>query len=455
MSHAIIMGGSIAGLCAAAALARNFDRVTVLERDPEPGPTPRRGTPQANHVHALLARGQAIMDELFPGAFEALARDGAVRDDVGTSMRWFQYGGWKVNASIGVDVWYQSRPQLEHRIRQSLARNPRVELRFGVAIEQPIHEGGRVTGVRLRDGALLEADLVVDATGRGSRSATWLEQWGYGAVAEQKVRVGLAYVSGVFEPKRSSDSSSSRPVLVYQHAPMNNKRSGLSFPIEAGRKMVTLMGYHGDHAPTEIGAFREWAKTLLRPDLADELAEFELVGALHKFTYPELRRRCYGKLRRLPDRYLILGDAMCSVDPTFGQGMTVVAVQAEQLTKLRPRRATKRMQRRLYRLTDVPFAMTANEAHRWSETTGWKPSMSKLQRSYMSRVFEAANRDREVYRVLMQVMHFLLPPTALFRPGVVRRVLAKPPKQPTLPRTASPFGGELSSSAMSVSQTGY
>lgn len=448
MSHAIVMGGSIAGLCAAAALARNFDRVTVIERDPDPGLEPHRGVPQGQHIHVLLSRGQAIMDQLFPGAFEALARDGAVRSDIGTGVRWFHFGAWKLNTPVGVDAWFQSRPLLEYHLRNSLAQNPRIELRYGVSVDEPIHTAGRVRGLRLRDGTVLEADLTVDATGRGSRSSTWLEQWGYGAVPEQRTRVGLAYVSGIFEP---TGPVSNQSFAIYQHAPAGNRRSGLCAPVENGRKIVTLMGYHGVHAPTEIGGFREWAKTLLQPDIAEELANLKLVGKLHKFTYPEQLRRCYGQMRRLPDRYLVIGDAMCSFDPTFGQGMLVAALQAEQLSGARPGRSTKRLQRQLYRLTNLPFSMTANEAHRWPETTGWKPPASRLQQAYLSRVFDAANYDLEVFRTLTLMMHGLLPPTALFVPSMLRRVFRKPP-QPAIAKPKSPFVGELSSA---LTQTGY
>src|SRR5690606_37520994 len=188
---------------------------------------------------------------------------------------------------------------------------------------------------------------------------------------------------GVFEPV-----SGTKPEcwVIAQHAPTGHTRSGLFCPIENGRHIVTLVGYHDDHAPTEIEAFRAWAKTLLRPELGDELAGLELVGKLHKFNYPEQLRRCYGKMR-LPDRYLIIGDAMCSFDPTFAQGMLITAMQAEEIGhRARPGKSTRRLQRQLYRLTDLPFSMTANEAHRWSATRGWKPPMSGLQQAIMGRV---------------------------------------------------------------------
>ncbi|PRP90691.1 putative epoxidase LasC [Enhygromyxa salina] len=460
MSHAIVMGGSIAGLCAAAALAKNFDRVTVLERDPEPGfePGKRRGVPQGGHAHVLLRRGQEIMDGLFPGAFDALARGGSFRKDLGTAFRWFQFGEWKMRSELGVDAWYQSRPFLEHHLRQSLMRNPKVELRFEAGIEQPLHARGKVYGVRMRDGSELAGDLVVDATGRGSRSTTWLRDWGYGAVPEQRVKIGMGYVSGVFEP--AADSEPVRGAVgVYQHAPVS-KRLGLAFPLEGGRVMVTLCGYHGDHAPSDIEGFRAWAGTLLRPDISDVLAGATLIGKLRKSTFPEQIRRCYDRMLRLPNRYLVLGDAMCCFDPTFGQGMVVSAIQASELAAFkgfrgRPNTSTRRLQRRLSRTTVLPFTMTANEAHRWPETTGWTPALGGVQRAYIGKVYDGASHDPVIYRALVETMHFLAPPTALFRPRLAWRVLtaqapeAKPEVRPEVRSPAKPaaaaFVGELSS----------
>jgi 2-polyprenyl-6-methoxyphenol hydroxylase-like FAD-dependent oxidoreductase len=451
MSHAIVMGGSIAGLCAAAALAKNYDRVTVLERDPEPGAQAHRGAPQGSHTHALLRRGQQIIEALLPGTFDALRAAGAQQVDMGSGFRWFQFGGWKASCETGVDMWLQSRPLLEHHVRESARRLPNVELRFEAPIDEPVHEGGRVRAVRMRDGELLEADLVVDATGRGSHSPGWLEQWGYGRVKEQQVEVGLSYVSGIFElpPGRQPDAA-----LAIYHLPPGNRRCGYVFPVEGNRVIITLIGYHGDHPPMDLQGFRDWARGLLRPEVAKVLRHATLVGELRRFNYPTQIRRCYGAMLRLPNNYLVMGDAMCSFDPTFGQGMSVAAMQAEALTQLRPGMSTRRWQRKLARMTILPFSMTANEAHRWAETTGWQPPLARLQRWYIARVFEASCTDELVYRRLLQVMHFLAPATDLFAPRVMARLLAVQREAAVPLQLPAAHSAELSLSS-GLHQTGF
>ena len=420
MSHAVVMGGSIAGLSAAAALSKNFDRVTVLERDPEPGCRPHRGVPQGNHAHGLLRRGQEIIEKLLPGTFERLRDAGAQPVDLGSGTRWFQFGAWKPRCEVGVDMWLQTRPLLEQHVREGVRRLGNVELRFEAAIDEPVHERGRVRAVRMRDGELIEADLVVDATGRGSQSPKWLAQWGYGHVKEQRVELGLSYVSGLFELPPGSKPVG---VAIYHLAP-TNRRCGMLMPVEGNRVMIMLMGYHGDHPPTDLAGLRKWARGLMRPEVAEYLDQATLVGELRRFMFPTQMRRCYGLVPRLPGNYLVMGDAMCSFDPTFGQGMTVAAIQAEMLTQLRPGMSTARWQRKLSRSTLLPFSMTANEAHRWTETTGWQPPLARFQRWYIAHAFRASAVDEVVYRRLMEIMHFMAPPAAMFAPRLVARLWA-------------------------------
>lgn len=429
MQHAIVMGGSIAGLAAAAALSKRFARVTVLERDDDPcGAKAHRGAPQVNHPHVLLTRGRRALEGLMPGLFESMAAEGAKSIDFSRDAKWFQTGNWKVSVRSGMMVWLQSRPLLDEHVRRRVRALGNVELRFGVGVDQPIHvpssnprRPGRVCGVRLRDGTELSADLVVDATGRGSRSTSWLASWGCGEVPEKQLEIGLAYVTGEFELAPGVQPPGSF-VAVGQAAP-TNKRGGYLLEIEKGRWLVTLMGYHGDHAPTEIEGFRAWADTLEQPTLRDALVGARLVGPLRRFGFPRQVRRSFEALSTLPNGYLVIGDAACSFDPTFGQGMSVAAMQAELLGHLVGKRSTQRIQRRLARVADVPWTMTCCEAHRWAETTGPDPFGAAFQRRYMARLFQLSGKYKDVYKAILPVMQLEVSPVNLFGPLLLRRAL--------------------------------
>ncbi len=421
MNHAIVMGGSIAGLCAAAALARTFDRVTVLERDEDPGgPIARRGAPQSSQPHLLLSRGRKVLNILMPGLAAGLASEGVQQHDMGSEIKWYQHGIWKISFRSDMPIWFQTRPLLEEHMRRSLRTRSNVELRFGVGVDQPIHVDGAVRGVRLRDGTELTADLVVDATGRGTRSPAWLAAWGYGEVDEEKVDIGLAYVTGEFEI--AADQTAPPGLVVFQ-LPPTIKRGGFALQVEDGRWQVAMIGYHGDHPPTEHAEFVAWAKTLAQPTIAEALAGAKPTTPLRRFSFPHQLRRRYETMAKLPEGYVILGDAMCSFDPTFGQGMSIAAMQAELLGKLAGRRSTQKIQARLARFAAIPWSMTSSEAHRWAETRGPDPFGASLLRRYAARLFQLAGKYRDVYRVLLNVMQFESSPMALLHPQMLRRVI--------------------------------
>jgi flavin-dependent dehydrogenase len=421
MKHAIIMGGSIAGLSAAAALARTYDRVTVLERDEDPGgPLARRGVPQSNQPHLLFSRGRKVLESLMPGIAEGLASDGVTQHDMGSELRWYQHGSWKISFRADIPIWFQTRPLLEEHMRRRVRERANVELRFGVAVDQPIHVDGAVRGVRLRDGTELTADLVIDATGRGTRSPTWLAEWGYGDVIEEQVDIGLAYVSAEFEPAAGQVPS---PGIAVLQLPPTIKRGGYALMVEDGRWLVTMIGYHHDHPPTTHDEFIAWSSTLAQPAIHDVLVGAKPVTPLRRYTFPHQLRRRYETMAKLPEGYVILGDAICSFDPTFGQGMSIAAMQAELLGKLAGRRSTRKIQARLARMAAVPWSMTSSEAHRWAETRGPDPFGAALLRRYSGRLFELASKYRDVYRVVLDVIQFEASPMALLHPQMLRRVI--------------------------------
>ncbi len=205
--HAVVLGASMAGLLAARSLADFFDTVTVVERDPLPDTgTARRGVPQGRHLHALLARGAQVIEEMFPGVLDELVLDGAEYFDGGDLSRlYYDVGGHllaRSGSAASFTAYSATRPFLEDHVRARLRCVPGVTLldEHYIAALNSTPDRRRVTGVRVvsrRTGepATLTADLVVDATGRAARTPTWLDGLGYERPREDRVAVQLTYAS--------------------------------------------------------------------------------------------------------------------------------------------------------------------------------------------------------------------------------------------------------------------
>ncbi len=434
--HAIVVGGSIAGLVAAAALSRHFARVTTIERDEYPdAPVSRKGTPQARHVHVLLKQGEAAIERLLPGLFDELVARGGQRVDTAGDARWFYFGGWKARFKSGIEMVSQSRGLLEWSLRRRVLALANTELVSGDVSALHSDDDVRVSGVKLRrrgsDAAeTLAADLVVDATGRGSRMPHWLEALGCPAPPESEVKVDVGYATRFY--KRTHAPRDWTALLCHPRHP--DTRCGVLLPIEDDRWMLTLVGWFGDHPPGDDAGFLAWAGSLAVTDLHDAVKSAEPVSeiALHKF--PSNRRRHYEKLPALPDGVVVLGDAACSFNPVYAQGMAASALGAAELDLcLAERRArggadplaglSHEFQRRLARVTDAPWLLATGEDFRSPHAQGVRPAWMPLLGWYTARVHELTWRDRFAARRFLEVMHLVKRPIALFHPWIALRAL--------------------------------
>src|SRR5580698_4971876 len=204
--HAVVLGASMAGLLTARVLSESFREVTVIERDVLPtGAGQRRGVPQGRHLHALLCRGGQILDDLFPGLTKEVADAGAPVGDLLGNIRWFLSGHRLAQADIGQPVLFATRPALEAHVRSAVKGLSGVTFLEGRDIIGPVTAAGkqRVTGVRVRSEGgtedVIDADLVVDATGRASRAPVWLEELGYARPVAEKVTVDVAYATRTYK----------------------------------------------------------------------------------------------------------------------------------------------------------------------------------------------------------------------------------------------------------------
>ncbi|WP_203907093.1 FAD-dependent oxidoreductase [Rhizocola hellebori] len=426
-SHAVVIGASVAGLTAAQALASRFDRVTVLDRDILPdNPVPRRGVPQGHHPHVLLASGQAALDELFPGVKEELVAGGAVPFEAGRDMCIHRFGVVWPPADTGLHLVSFSRPFLETTLRGRLLAHPNVSIRDGVAIAALTGSSLGVTGVRLDDGETLAANLVVDATGRGSRSDRWLANLDFPVPEAAEVKIGVGYSTRVF--RREPGFLPEGVCVFILPTPPRGRRAGLILPIEGDRWLVSIGGWHGQF-PKDEAEFQRFAKELPYPAIADLLRDGEPLSEVVSYGFPSSRRRYFEKLRLVPGGFVTTGDAVCSFNPIYGQGMTCAALDALALGRMLDKHssADAAMARDYYRevgsILATPWRFAAGGDFAFPETQGPRPPGIALLNRYSRRVQLAARYDPVVRRVFSSVQHLVIPPSALFQPSIVAKVV--------------------------------
>jgi 2-polyprenyl-6-methoxyphenol hydroxylase-like FAD-dependent oxidoreductase len=408
--HALILGGSIAGLLAARALADQFQQVTIIERDSLPaGTETRKGAPQAHHQHALLARGYAVMQALFPGLPDDLLAAGALIKDIAADVRWHQGDDWQPFTS-GVPAVFLSRPALENLIRRRVQSLPNVEIRAACAVQGLLTTADHqcITGVQVQDRQTqqvleLNADLVVDAMGRGSPTHKWLAALGYTAPEEEVVNVGVTYTTRLYHRVTRDEQA-----LAYLCSPSSaqERRGGGVFPIEGNRWIITLSGRQGEAAPTDEIGFLDYARSLPSQDIYSLMTAAEPAGEILVYKYPASCRRRYERLAHLPARLVVIGDAVCSFNPVYGQGMTVCALEAMVLREWWQNAATQGQEpdtRRFFhaiaRVIDTPWKLSTDAEKEFMPTTQSTSILSKWLRAYIGRLRQRSQQDPVVARL--------------------------------------------------------
>jgi flavin-dependent dehydrogenase len=421
MFDVVVLGGSLAGLWAAAAAARAGAQVLVLERDQAPaGPSVRPGVPQGPQPHVVLHRGLRAGEELLPGLREDLLQAGAVTVDTGR-LPWLGEHGWMPQRP-SYQVLSLTRPLFEDVVRRRVLEVPGVRLRWGVRATglTGCRQGWRV---RCTEGPDVTASLVVDATGRGTRLRQWLSDLGVPTPEPLTVDARLGYATQLID---GGPDPEELPGVVIQATP-ESPVGGLALPVEGRRWLVAALGLGPRRPPRDREAFAGFLARLPDPAPLGFLRSGDPVGevALHRQTGN--RRQRHAEVRDWPHGIVAVGDALCCFDPVYGQGITVSACQALLLrTALAsgPRAvSTRRLLRDLDRIVEFPWAVAIGQDLAMPSSSGRRTPVQAATSAWASRVARrAVHGDQRAHDVLMRTYHLEGSPGALLHPALIASV---------------------------------
>jgi 2-polyprenyl-6-methoxyphenol hydroxylase-like FAD-dependent oxidoreductase len=433
--RAIVAGGSLAGLLSARALAPHFDEIVVVERDVlGDRPAPRRTVPQSAHLHVLLKGGENAIERMLPGFRAAIEGSGSVRIRPGRDFEAGSDLGLAPRFDSPLVMHGQSRWLLEHVLREVVVKHvPNLVLRTDTTGRGLVYDASRhrVGGLQVEgpDGReTIEGDLVVDATGRSEVGLRWLRALGLETPEVEEVHVDFGYGSVVVE--LAEDPSREWKGALSGNLPRVGARGAVISPIEGGLHICSLGGRAGDHPPGEREALLAFAKALPQPTIHEELARSRFVSPIARMLYPANRFRHYERLRSMPAGLLPVGDALCSFNPTYGQGMSSAALQAEVLFDVFAEREAAddlgrlgpRYLARAAEVAQMPWRQANFNDFLYPTTRGDRSMFSDEEMQYRIRLQMVAPRDPVLRELTGQVQQLLVPFERLLEDDVRARV---------------------------------
>lgn len=418
--HAVVLGGSFSGCIFARVMSDYAEKVTVIEKDPCPDEhLIRRGVPQEHHVHLLLVRGRQMLETLYPGITAELELNGAMTADLSRDIKCFQYGNWNNRYETGIQAHYSSRSLIDRMLRRFTRKLDNVEFRHnsravGFSLDQ---QQRTITQVNLSSEGvsdIIDADFVVDTSGRGSRALAQLRELGFTPPETEVVPSKLGYVSCLYQ--RKPEFEKLWKVLLILPDPKKVRRLGVISPIENDQWMVTLGSAHDDCPKADDDSFLDFARNLPTKDLYEIIADGERISPIHSFNISGAKRLRFDKAYTLPGNFLVGGDALCHFNPFYSQGMTVCSLQAEafQAELAKPRTDSKSLQLAVSQVTNSAWEAAKSEDQRFAHDDIAKPISLRVRHWYTAHLAKAVGQNENVAKKSLLVGNFLEEPSSLF-----------------------------------------
>lgn len=437
--HTVVIGGSIAGLLTARILSDYFERVTIYEADTPPEEyIPRKGVPQGNHIHTLLGGGAAVIQKYFPDIHDDLVAAGADYGDPMLKGRFFVGGRWSPRIVSGMEGYTMSRPLLEAMVRKHTLAIHNIDSRNATVVSAySCNESKtRVTGVTLAvTSETIAADFVADVSGRNSKASKWIEAMGFTPPNRSTIGVDVGYTT--FEVAEPPGFKRDWNILyTIQESIPRDTRGGGIFCIEGERWLVSAEGYHKDYAPTDWPGFLAFFKAQSCTDIYETIKDLEPLGEAKEYRYASYLRRHYEKLTKFPEGLIVLGDAICSLNPVFGQGMTVAFKEVEHLDaclqKCMENGGTENLALPFFKgaakFIDAAWDGVSTEDFRYPQTRGERPTGYWLAKWLNTKFFALSGTDEEFAVAFAKVFNLVEPPKSILKPRyLIKAAFAKQP----------------------------
>ena len=422
---AIVIGSGMAGLMTARVLSDYFARVEIFERDPPVTKAEARpGVPQGRQIHTLLARGQRVLEALFPGFEDSVLKAGGKKGaDVGTDLKMFAFGHWMPDVHIGAPQLTMTRGLLEFVVRERVTKIANVRFRYDTTADELVLDKAmcRVAGVVARTGAgapvTVDADFIVDAAGRGAFGLRSLTSRGVASPPEDLIGLDFGYATAAFDIPWGFQADWGS---IYLLAQPPQSRGAFFCPIEGSRWLVTAFGRGKSKPPAQFDAFMDFLRQLPHPIIYNCIKHARLTSDIKLHWFPSSLQRRYDQLTDHPEGFLAIGDAICSFNPVFAQGMSMAAMEVEALNRrLRARTASGQAFDGLWRefyeearqLLATPWAQTLLVDSLYDETRMPRPFGFALRRRMAFWAQDLMLRDSDLKVRFLRAVHFVAEPS--------------------------------------------